>query len=70
VPLFVWTTGEAPNPEWGTTSSIGGTRDLRRAERALFDQLARQWIVWLEGDHMVNEVELVRTTTRIRLAGS
>jgi hypothetical protein len=70
VPLFVWTTGPAPKPEWGETWTIRGTRELRRAEKALFNELARQWIVWLEGNHMINEVELVETPTRFRLAGS
>jgi hypothetical protein len=70
VPLFVWTTGTTPKPEWGNTRTIGGTRELRRAERALFDELEHQWIVWLEGNHMINEVELADTTTRFRLAGS
>jgi hypothetical protein len=69
VPLFVWTTGPTPTPEWGETRTIGATRALRRAEKELFAELARQWIVWLEGDHMVNEVELMRTATRFRLAG-
>ena len=69
VPLFVWTTGTTPKPEWGEVRTVGGTRELRRAEKALFDELARQWIVWLEGNHMINEVELVETATRFRLAG-
>ena len=70
VPLFVWTTGTTPKPEWGNTHTIGGTRELRRAEKALFDELEHQWIVWLEGNHMINEVELADTSTRFRLAGS
>lgn len=69
VPLFVWTTGSTPKPEWGVTRPVGDTGDLRRADKALFDELARQWIVWLEGEHMVNEVELVQTASRFRLAG-
>lgn len=69
VPLFVWITGSAPKPEWGTAWTIGSARELRRAEKALFDELSRQWVVWLEGNHMINEVELVGTAARFRLAG-
>jgi hypothetical protein len=69
VPLLVWTSAAAPGPEWGEAWTIEGTRALRRAEKALFSELARQWVVWLEGNHMINEVELVEEAARFRLAG-
>lgn len=69
VPLFVWSTAAAAPPGWADTRTIGSTKELWRAEEALFDELGRQWIVWLEGNHMINEVELVDTAGRFRLAG-
>jgi hypothetical protein len=33
-------------------------------------ELGRQWIVWVEGNHMVNQVELTGRARGFRLAGS
>ena len=35
----------------------------------LLRELDRQWIVWVEGNHMINRIELAPDVRGIRLAG-
>lgn len=59
VPLYVWRLGsEDANPEWGPGEQIGNFRNLQRAARRLEKALESQRIVWLEGRHLVNRIEL------------
>jgi hypothetical protein len=69
VPLFVWHTGGLSPVGWGDAVDISTRRGLGRATRIIRRELDHQWIVWLEGKHMVNEIELVRDIPGVRLAG-
>jgi hypothetical protein len=70
VPLFVWSAAKRAVRDWGAVTPVITSKDLRRAAKAVADQLDRQWIVWVEGNHMVNEVELTGQARGFRLAGS
>jgi hypothetical protein len=61
VPLFVWQLGESspPRTDWGPSARISSFGDLKRAWRALDKSLNRQRVVWLEGIHLPNAVEIV-----------
>lgn len=61
VPLFVW------NPEgraaehvkaWGTSYPVGSLDKLGDAYAEIIDRLDRQWIVWLDGRHLPQDIEL------------
>ncbi len=69
VPLFVWSVGEEPSGEWGPVETIATRKDLNRAARDLERELERQWIVWVEGTHMINEIRLAEGARGVRLAG-
>jgi hypothetical protein len=69
VPLYVWYTGGTPPVGWGDAADISTRRGLGRATRKLRRELDRQWIAWVEGNHMVNEIELARNLPDVRLAG-
>ncbi len=66
VPLVVWRVGEGAGAwrEWGEATEIPHFRGLQNSARKLADQLDRQAIVWLEGHHLPNAVELTATARR------
>jgi hypothetical protein len=43
--------------------------DFSRASKALLGDLEKQWIVWVEGLHMVNRVELNGEDLSLELVG-
>jgi len=67
VPFHVWSVDGAPEG-WGRTEDITSYRGLTRAARRLSDVLDSQWIVWVEGLHMINQVELARPLPGVKLA--
>jgi hypothetical protein len=67
VPFHVWSVDGTPEG-WGRTEDITSYRGLTRAARRLSQELDSQWIVWVEGLHMINQVELARTLPGVRLA--
>jgi hypothetical protein len=59
VPLRVWSTGALPEGSgWGPVSRIGSSSRLTRALREARTTLHRQLVVWLEGRHLPQEIEL------------
>ena len=62
VPLVVWRVGEErpAASEWGPAEGIADYGDLKRAWRALEKSLDRQRIVWLEGLHLPNRVQVTQ----------
>jgi hypothetical protein len=70
VPLYVWSVGNGATTDWGPAVRVDGPKSLRRATRSMLRELGRQWIVWVEGNHMVNQVELTGRARGFRLAGS
>ena len=61
VPLVVWNPESGPAPHldaWGRTRRVGSLKQLASAFEELSELLDRQWIVWLDGRHLPQEVEL------------
>ena len=71
VPLHVWSIGEVPSPEtpyWPAVRTIATSADLDAAVRELLSEAGRQRIVWVEGLHLPQDVELGPLAKGIRLA--
>ena len=61
VPLVVWNpeSGSASHLEaWGEVRQVGSLKQLAAAFKELSEQLDRQWVVWLDGRHLPQEIEL------------
>ena len=59
VPLVVWTTYEPlGETAWGPSQSVSHRREMEQAVRTLRDQLDRQHVVWLKGQHLPQNIEL------------
>ena len=77
VPLFVWSLTDDPHPEWGESKAVHlvpdlreGHKRLRRAVAELRVTLDKQRIVWLEGSHLPQNIELAPEASGIRLLES
>ena len=69
VPLVVWSTNKKALPgPWGEAETTAGLSAIEKASRHLLKDLGRQWIVWIEGNHLPHEVELAENEKGIRLA--
>lgn len=69
VPLFVWSPYGHPSSPWGEMIDISTPTKLRRAVDELSDRVDRQYIVWIEGRHLPQQIELTAEATGIELAG-
>ncbi len=77
VPLFVWRFGtEDEVSAWGEVTYLGDFEDWRRtagrleeAVEQLVRELRRQRVVWLEGRHLPQSVELSPAAGKVRWAG-
>lgn len=71
VPLEVWTVdGDAAAPaEWREVVEVSNYARLEAASRRLFKGLERQSVVWLEGNHLPQEIELSELAQGISIAG-
>jgi len=61
VPLFLWTPDGRGAPElapWGEPVGISSVGKLTLAFSKLVDELDRQWIVWLDGTHLPQDITL------------
>ncbi len=61
VPLFVWNpeSGSAPHLDaWGEVRQVGSLKQLAAAYEELAALLDEQWIVWLDGRHLPQDIEL------------
>lgn len=61
VPLFVWDPESRPSQEtaeWGEVRTVGTLKQLGAAFAEVEDVLDRQWIVWLDGRHLPQDVAL------------
>ena len=74
VPLVVWRLGidsaGAEPTAWGPARPIASLRDLGEASAELQGAVARQRIVWLEGRHRPQIIELSPEAAPLRLAGA
>ena len=61
VPLFVWNpeSGRAPHLEaWGEVHKVGSLKQLAAAFEELTELLDQQWVVWLDGRHLPQDIVL------------
>ncbi|MBW3672411.1 MAG: DUF4982 domain-containing protein [Acidobacteria bacterium] len=62
VPLVVWSLGtpdESTIEEWGQIEVVSGSRSIRHAWTDLLRNLDLQRVVWVEGLHLPQEIELL-----------
>jgi len=73
VPLVVWspikTVARTAGNPWGEITNVSSIGDLYKADNALQRELSHQRVVWIEGDHLPQEVSLTATAVDLRLAG-
>jgi hypothetical protein len=73
VPFFVWDPELKTGPhvaEWGTVRNVASLRELAAAYGELAAELDRQWIVWLDGRHLPQDVRLSPDARGFVLAGT
>ncbi|HEU5251548.1 MAG TPA: hypothetical protein VFW15_16305 [Thermoanaerobaculia bacterium] len=75
VPLFVWSLVEtSARPEfakWGPVVEIDSAQQLRKAVRDLKRNLESQYILWIDGKHLPQEISLTeKAAALLELAGS
>jgi hypothetical protein len=59
VPLFVWrTSANERSAEWGESTEVTKAAVANKEMRRLLDHLERQVVVWLDGAHLPNQIEL------------
>ncbi|MEJ2581710.1 MAG: hypothetical protein P8127_08765 [Acidobacteriota bacterium] len=68
VPFYVWKVAGEPITPWGRAEIVDSTHSLSGASKRLLKDLRRQWIVWVEGLHLPNEIEIDDNRFGIRLA--
>jgi len=69
VPLVVWSTQrKGPPGPWGEAEITAGLSGIEKTSRLLLKDLGRQWVVWVEGLHLPNEIELADNDKGINLA--
>ncbi|MHB1044916.1 MAG: hypothetical protein ACYC4P_02785 [Thermoanaerobaculia bacterium] len=71
VPLFAWSVGPSSSPieeMWNARRRVSTAAEFRAALSDLREDLLRQRIVWVEGSHLPQDVELGPLAKGIRLA--
>lgn len=58
VPLVVWSLGGPAVPPWGPAEALESLTSLERATKAVRRLLDRQRILWIEGVHLPQRIEL------------
>lgn len=69
VPLRIWITEKKTSTSWGPATKTVSSKDFNQASKALLADLDRQWIVWVEGLHLVNRVKLDGADLGVTLVG-
>ena len=70
VPLHVWslTPAAMEASEWGATEDVSSYWKLRGAVAKLKEDLEQQWIVWVEGRYLPQDVELTARASGVEMA--
>lgn len=59
VPLFVWSvSGMNRADEWGTSVDVSSPKEMSDAAQRLLTSVRRQNIVWIEGNHLPNQIQI------------
>lgn len=69
VPLRIWVTDKETSTKWGPATKTVSPKDFNQATKALLEELDHQWIVWVEGLHLVNRVQLDGEDPGVALVG-
>jgi len=69
VPLVVWTTGDRKETIWGPAEEVSSPKALIKSGERVMKSMLKQWIVWVEGQHLASDIELDDERGRFRLAG-
>jgi hypothetical protein len=77
VPIYVWVTpdvtsegaDEVANTDWGPAVPTATARSMTRASKRLLRDLDQQWVIWVEGLHLINHIELDGSDLGIELVG-
>jgi hypothetical protein len=69
VPLLVWTTAKDPAAvgDWGPAVEVSSLGKLERAVKTLYRTIGRQRIIWLDGTHLPQDLDLRSEGLRIEL---
>lgn len=72
IPLHIWVPDTKPHPDhevWGEARSISTIQLFKEAAEDLFESMEQQWIVWLDGNHLPQEIELAPNADGLSLVG-
>ena len=69
VSLFLWLITGVQTVDWGSGAKAMSSSDITKASKAIFADLEKQWIAWIEGQHLVNEIEIDGGDLGIALVG-
>jgi hypothetical protein len=68
VPLFIWSTARRQlDTPWGDAEPVSCFRGYKKVAGRLFDHLARQRVVWLNGSYLPDQIELTNRATGVEL---
>ncbi len=69
VPLFIWTVDPRPGAPsvWGEPVGVASPKKLKAAFKEVSAVLDRQWIVWLDGTHLPQDIRLSSAAKGIAL---
>lgn len=66
VPLFVWSvSGETTAGEWGECTDVSSPNELFAAADHLLDAIHRQSIVWIDGHHLPQHIQLTNQSSEL-----
>ncbi len=68
VPLVVWSTKPAAAERWQATAKVTNPKQLKSAAGAVMALVESQWIAWVEGLHMPNDITVSEVRKDIRIA--
>ena len=70
VPFFVWDAGDGDTEQfaaWGTARKVDSLGELAEAFEELEELLDRQWVVWIDGKHLPQDISLAPEVKDFRL---
>lgn len=73
VPFYIWDPESKPVPQvetWGTVRSVPSLKKLAEAFADLRSDLDEQWIVWIDGQHLPQDIALTPAAKGFTLQGS
>ena len=69
VPLHVWSTDPETSSSWDPFADANSVHAINKAAKRLLKQIDKHWIVWVEGRHLLHDIELDGDDLGIELVG-